>query len=547
LDNLKTIPNTNADNALILGTALHLGLEKGVEEAINYYYGCFPVIDDTHINEAIKLEYLIPKAKTFLSTHGIFEFSLKAPIGNFVGYIDYLEPVGENTYNLYDFKYSNNQDHYMDSQQLHVYKFFFERLNHGKKIDQLYYLFIPKANIKQKKTESLVEFRKRIKDHLEASEIELVNVEYDPEKVIDYYMVIHEILSREEYPKEKSYLCNWCEYQDYCMKGEDYMLLPSTDRRNIEKIDKKVVWIYGAPFSGKTFLANKFPDPLMLNTDGNIRFVDAPFIAIKDQVTVEGRQTKRTMSWEVFKEVLDELEKKQNEFKTLVVDLLEDVYEHCRIYIYDREGITHESDNSFKYYDVVRTEFLSTLKRLMNLDYENIILISHEDTSKDITKKSGDKITAIKPNLPDKVANKVAGMVDIVARVVADGDERTLSFKTNEVIFGGGRLSVNERVIPLDYDEFLKVYDEANSVLKSDNRKPKDSPKTEVKTEPKRRSKALTEALAETAEKHTDSEVEAEEKIFPKEVQEIEPEVVEATTVEATNEPKVRTRKRRQA
>ncbi len=28
-------------------------------------------------------------------------------------------------------------------------------------------------------------------------------------------------------------------------------------------------------------------------------------------------------------------------------------------------------------------------------------------------------------------------MVDIVARVVADGDVRTLSFKTNEVIFGG--------------------------------------------------------------------------------------------------------------
>ena len=51
----------------------------------------------------------------------------------------------------------------------------------------------------------------------------------------------------------------------------------------------------------------------------------------------------------------------------------------------------------------------------MNLDYENIVLISHEDTSKDITKKSGDKITAIKPNIADKVANKIAGMVDIVA------------------------------------------------------------------------------------------------------------------------------------
>ena len=97
----------------------------------------------------------------------------------------------------------------------------------------------------------------------------------------------------------------------------------------------------------------------------------------------------------------------------------------------------------FHAWDKVRGEFLNTLKRLMNLDYENIILISHEDTSKDITRKGGDKITAIKPNLQEKVANKVAGMVDVVARIVADGDARTFSFKSNEVIFGGGRLKVN--------------------------------------------------------------------------------------------------------
>src|SRR5690606_22040616 len=218
------------------------------------------------------------------------------------------------------------------------------------------------------------------------------------------------------------------------------------------------------PFSGKTFLANKFPDPLMLNTDGNIRFVDAPYIAIKDHVKVEGRQTKRTLAWDVFKEVIAELEKKQNDFKTIVVDLLEDIYEYCRYYIYERERISHESDDSFRAWDMVRTEFLSTLKRLINLDYDNIILISHEDRTKDITKKTGDKITSIKPNLQDKVATKVAGMVDIVGRVVADGNERILSFKTNEVIFGGGRLAVSEKVIPLDYDESIKLYEESNAI-----------------------------------------------------------------------------------
>ena len=177
---------------------------------------------------------------------------------------------------------------------------------------------------------------------------------------------------------------------------------------------------------------------------------------------VEGRQTKRTLAWELFKDTISELEKKENSFRTIIVDLLEDLYEHCRLYMYQQMGITHESDDSFRAWDKVRGEFLNTLKRLMNLDYENIILISHEDTSKDITRKGGDKITAIKPNLQEKVANKVAGMVDVVARIVADGDARTFSFKSNEVIFGGGRLKVNAKDIPLDVDALFAVYDEAN-------------------------------------------------------------------------------------
>lgn len=47
-------------------------------------------------------------------------------------------------------------------------------------------------------------------------------------------------------------------------------------------------------------------------------------------------------------------------------------------------------------------------------------------------------------------------MVDLVARIVADDDERVLSFKTSEVIFGGGRLTVRDKEIPLTYDASVK-------------------------------------------------------------------------------------------
>lgn len=458
---ITTISPAEPDNALIMGQTVHTGIEKSLEEAIKEYSFSYPIITDEHINEIIKFETVIPLARAAIPPGGAFEVEIAD--SDFHGFIDYLVPVGDGYFDLYDFKYSNNVSGYKQSNQLHLYKYFWERSNPGKKIRNMYFLFIPKVSIRQKKTETLLDFRQRLKEELAGAEVKTVQIGFNPEKVIEFLFGIKAIKEEKDFPQNKSYLCRFCEYQENCEKGWNYfMKLPENKRRNIEAVEKRVLWIYGVPFCGKTTFANSFPDPLMLNTDGNIKFVDAPYIRIKDEIKVEGRMTKRTLAWDVFKDTISELEKKDNTFKTIVVDLLEDLYEHCRLYMYQQMGITHESDDSFRAWDKVRGEFLNTLKRLMNLDYENIILISHEDTSKDITKKGGDKITAIKPNLQDKVANKVAGMVDVVARIVADGDTRTFSFKSNEVIFGGGRLKVNAKDIPLDVNALFAVYDEAN-------------------------------------------------------------------------------------
>ena len=506
LEGITTIPATEPDNALILGQAVHTGIEKSLEEALEEYAFSYPVITDEHINEMMKLEVVIPLAKATIPPGGEFEVEILDE--DFHGFIDYLVPATifergvelPDTYDLYDFKYSNNVSGYKQSGQLHEYKYFFERNNPGKRIRNMYFVFVPKVTIRQKKTETLQEFRERLKSELAKVEVKIVQIEFNLNKVMDFLFGIKAVNEEAEFPQEKTYLCRYCEFQEFCEKGWNYfMKLPENKRRNIEAVEKRVIWIYGVPFCGKTTFANSFPDPLMLNTDGNIKFVDAPFVRIRDEVKVEGRQTKRTLAWDVFKDTISELEKKENTFKTIVVDLLEDLYEHCRLYMYQQMGITHESDDSFRAWDKVRGEFLNTLKRLMNLDYENIILISHEDTSKDITKKGGDKITAIKPNLQDKVANKVAGMVDVVARIVADGDTRTFSFKSNEVIFGGGRLRVTAKDIPLDVNALFAVYDEANKNAASGV-----VPASETTSRAARRKKA-EEAPAAGADKPQDS------------------------------------------
>ena len=164
-------------------------------------------------------------------------------------------------------------------------------------------------------------------------------------------------------------------YKDYCQERIGLYDFTKCRKDRLEETTKRKLWIYGGAFSGKRQHLWIPPSPLNLNTDGNIQFVTIlQYLPIKD--TMEGRQ--KILAWDVFKKAIDELEKTagQNGFKTIIVDLLEDTYESCRLFMYDRLGITHESDDSFRAWDKVRTEFLSTIRRLMNLDYENIVLIS---------------------------------------------------------------------------------------------------------------------------------------------------------------------------
>ena len=218
----------------------------------------------------------------------------------------------------------------------------------------------------------------------------------------------------------------------------------------------KKIWIYGAPFSGKTTFACGAPKHYVLSTDGNAQYVTDSYKIITDEVKKNGRMIQRTYAWEVFKREIEELEA-GSEYKTIIVDLLEDTYEMCRVYMYNKLGITHESDDSFRAWDKVRTEYLSTIRRVLNLPYD-VILISHEDTTKDITKRNGENITSVKPNLSDKIANKIAGMVAFVGRTVVDGTNYTLSIKTDEVTFGGGRFGVTNVTIPLSWNEVETVF-----------------------------------------------------------------------------------------
>lgn len=236
------------------------------------------------------------------------------------------------------------------------------------------------------------------------------------------------------------------------------MSLPDNVRVQRHGTDHWRIWLYGESYSGKTYLANQFGNVLMLNSDGNTNEIDAPVLRIANESKVEGSIIKTKLAWDVFKDAIADL-KRGTTFQVIVLDLIEDFYEHCRLYMYDKLKITHESDDSFRAWDKVRTEFFSTIRDLLSLPY-NFILISQEDKSRDITGKGGDKITAIKPNINEKVAIKLAGMVTLTARVVNDHGNRTVQFKNSDVVFGGGRVQINVSEIPCEKDRLLEILEE---------------------------------------------------------------------------------------
>ena len=216
---LKTIPDTDAGNALWLGLGLHKGIEMwDVQAGLDEYKSHYNLITDENINWIIQLEYQLQKVLQLLPEGGEHEIEIKLP--NFIGFVDY---VCGNV--MYDFKFTNNIDNYLNSPQLSIYKYYLSVIRPDIKINHTKFLFVPKISIRQKKDESLFEFRQRLQEHLEASEIKFVEVNYDEDSISQFQQCCKQLETVEDFPKNETRLCSWCSFQAYCQRGEDWMIL----------------------------------------------------------------------------------------------------------------------------------------------------------------------------------------------------------------------------------------------------------------------------------------------------------------------------------
>lgn len=488
LDKLKELPDyDNAANPLIIGTAMHKGIEtENVDIAVKEYLDTFPGLNNLMIEEQIKLEYWIPKAVEFLKVmfaDAEFEHEYKINTDNFIGFVDLMAHHPDGTVSVVDFKYSNSIKNYATSGQLHIYKEQLEQL--GYKVRDLSYLFIPKTSIRRKKNEMTNEFRKRLVKTMNGQELIFLPINYDDMEYVYFLNTVEEIENKiksgdtkwERDPHEECFACRALagkfgtppNYLDALQdeKGEILMALPKNERRE-EKIDVRPdFWIYAESYVGKSTFVDNVENVLFINTDGNTDNTTAPVVAVADKKIKEGRRIKTEHGWQEFLDTVADLTSEENTFEAVAIDLVEDLYELCRTYVFDQQGWEHESDGEWgKGWGLIKTEFNNAIKRLKMLGYQ-IIYISKEKV--ETTKlKGGAEINHYAPNINDKQANFLSGTVDMTIRAYINADDdHVLVLNSDKDSFGGSRIEFKTDEIDLDYDQFVSELEKAQKGKKT--------------------------------------------------------------------------------
>lgn len=175
-------------------------------------------------------------------------------------------------------------------------------------------------------------------------------------------------------------------------------LLPKNEPME-KNITPKVFFIWGQSMHGKTYLARQFPNPIILNTDGNGKKIDTPHVDIYD--------------FETFVAVLKEIEETKHTYKTVVIDLVDDIKTFLEEYVCKKYNVETLADAPFgKAYADVKATWKRLMIRLSQLPYY-VVFISHIIQTTD---EYDSTRTIEQPSLEQKYLNMTKGRTDVMIK-----------------------------------------------------------------------------------------------------------------------------------
>lgn len=234
--------------------------------------------------------------------------------------------------------------------------------------------------------------------------------------------------------------------------------LPTEKTAPKQSITELTTLIYGAPKIGKSTFCSQADDPLFLATESGLNNLSTYQIPVA--------------TWSDFLEACQLIAAGNHNYKTIVIDTIDNLYKYCVAHVLAKHGLQHESDLPFgKGYAFVNGTFERTLTALSLLPY-GLIMTSHAQ-EKEVKTPTGTE-SRITPTLPNSARKIVLGMSDLIlyaeAQEVRDDQgkidkyDRVIHTKPTTIYEAGDRTGKLPETLPLSYAAFVGAVNEGFAI-----------------------------------------------------------------------------------
>lgn len=223
------------------------------------------------------------------------------------------------------------------------------------------------------------------------------------------------------------------------------MKLP-TKKKPIETDLRKFKFlIYGQPGAGKSTFASKFPDAIFIPTEPGLNFLECHTLENDDGEPMVCR------SWTDVQKAIKLIVGNDHQFKTVVIDTIDNAFEFCAQAFNVKMGLDYEGDADYgKGWKLLEREFKKTFNYLANSGF-GLVFISHEKIGQ--KEERGIKRMWIDNTLGTSARKYVNGLVDFIFYAYLDDDEkRLIRTRSSLNIMAKDRTGTLPEVMPLDFN-----------------------------------------------------------------------------------------------
>lgn len=234
--------------------------------------------------------------------------------------------------------------------------------------------------------------------------------------------------------------------------------LPSKKTPRVTDLTALTILVYGKPKIGKSTFASHFPGALFLPTEPGLNHLEVY------QAPADGGGIK---NWEHFIAIMTELARGKHDYKTLVIDTIDNLHKMCAEHVCRTRQVEYAGDMPHaKGWALVSNEFERVIRRVAQLPY-GLIMTSHA-VDREIETPKGTVLKTM-PTLTEGARKSVAGLVDMIlfcdveqTTDPADGStkyRRIIRTKPATTFDAGDRTGTLPPTIELKYSSFIEAWE----------------------------------------------------------------------------------------